>query len=166
MEVFSCKVWLERQHPGQIFCFLKQFCTVCLIQWDVSVLVTSSFILLLQAFAGRNPYSTTMTQFIPAKKKREIKEDDLQLEPLCAEVLDFTILYFVQCFFSSKLWMCSAIAPWVRYCSCHEKNLLHLLNISHLISYIWMYDSFTRNKGFFSRGLTPTLLVDDLEIFY
>lgn len=33
-----------------------------------------------------------MTQFIPAKKKREIKEDDLQLEPLCAEVLDFTMI--------------------------------------------------------------------------
>ncbi|CAL5184198.1 unnamed protein product [Lathyrus oleraceus] len=42
-----------------------------------------------QAFAGRNPYSTTMTQFIPAKKKREIKEDDLQLEPLCAELVGY-----------------------------------------------------------------------------
>ncbi|KAJ1414365.1 TOPRIM domain [Sesbania bispinosa] len=39
-----------------------------------------------QAFAGSSSCSTTMNKVIPAKKKREIREEDLQLEPLCNEL--------------------------------------------------------------------------------
>lgn len=57
-----------------------------------------------------------MKKLKPTKKKRELKEEDLQLEPLCDEVMDFTVPNFVPAF-NFELWMCSAIALWGRYCS-------------------------------------------------
>ncbi|PNX78470.1 nucleic acid binding protein, partial [Trifolium pratense] len=43
-----------------------------------------------QAFAGSSSsYSTAMNQLIPAKKKRQLNEEDLQLEPLCNEKKGF-----------------------------------------------------------------------------
>ncbi|KAK2394672.1 DNA helicase [Trifolium repens] len=51
-----------------------------------------------QAFAGSNSYSTTMKQLIPVKKKREIKEEDLQLEPLCNEL----VAYFAERLISNE----------------------------------------------------------------
>ncbi|CAJ2657864.1 unnamed protein product [Trifolium pratense] len=43
-----------------------------------------------QAFAGSSSsYSTAMNQLIPAKKKRQLNEEDLQLEPLCNELVAY-----------------------------------------------------------------------------
>jgi len=58
-----------------------------------------------------------MKKLKPPKKKRELKEEDLQLEPLCNEVMDFTAVPNFVPAFNFELWMCSAIALWGRYCS-------------------------------------------------
>jgi len=102
-----------------------------------------------------------MNKLISPKKKRELKEEDLQLEPLCNEVMDFTVPNFVPAF-NFELWMCSAIA--VGKILFMKKYVVHF-SISYLISYIQIHDYFTWNKGSFSRGLTLLLLTDGVEVF-
>lgn len=42
-----------------------------------------------QVFADSNSYSKSMKKLKPTKKKRELKEEDLQLEPLCDELVGY-----------------------------------------------------------------------------
>lgn len=92
-----------------------------------------------------------MTQFIPAKKKREIKEDDLQLEPLCTEVIYFTVLNFVHVFFKTM----DVIALWVRYCSWEKSVAFAQYRILFHTS-VCMILLQEIKVSFLFKGLTPT----------
>ncbi|XP_057428640.1 twinkle homolog protein, chloroplastic/mitochondrial [Lotus japonicus] len=61
--------------------------------WDSAVWVcfrgTCGWTGSTQGFAGSSSYPTKKGQVIPVKKKRALKEEDLELEPLCSELVAY-----------------------------------------------------------------------------
>lgn len=86
MDVFPCKVWVERQYEGKI---VSHLFVIGIIKHESHQLL---FSLWLQAI-GSNSLPGSFNEIPKSRNRRQITAQNLQLEPLCGEVIRFHFLY-------------------------------------------------------------------------